>query len=175
MVIPKFDKFGNVPVGDLFGGSPTPLMHVSLSELHSHFVTSFPHSATRAKVWDGWMKYRSDFEKIGLSYATLCGGSFVTTKTDPRDVDLCIINESADVNALQKSDPAAYREYLRLVNTTVTKTVYLCDAYPLVLYPLANPRFASMARYWNYWTRVFGTDRKGREKAFFIVTQAGVL
>lgn len=175
MAIPKFNKFGNVPVGDLFtppGG--TPLIHATLAELHDHFVTGFPRSATRPKIWDGWMQHRTALEGLGLRYATLCAGSFVTTTTDPRDVDICIINESGDVNALQASNPAGYREYQRLVDTTVTKSAYLCDTYPLVLYPLANPRFPSTARLWNYWTRVFGSDRRGREKAFFLVTQAGV-
>jgi len=170
MAIPKFDKFGNVPVGDLFAKSgdptPTPLIRADLPTLHDRFVRDFPRSKTRQFVWDGWMNHRADLEHVGIRYATLVGGSFTTTKADPADVDLCIVFDAGDVALLNTVSRA---ELGRLTRTSETKPAYKCDVYPLPLYPLSNYRFGSTARDWNYWTRVYGFDRSGRPKAVFLV------
>jgi hypothetical protein len=170
MAIPKFDKFGNIPVGDLFAKPgdpfPTPLIRTDLQTLHERFVREFTRSKTRQSIWDGWMNHRFDLEKLGLRYATLVGGSFTTTKGDPSDIDLCIIFEAAGVGGL---DAHARAELGRLTRSSETKPGYKCDVYPLPLYPLSNYRFGSTARDWNYWTRVYGFDRSGHPKAVFLV------
>ncbi|MFL6801341.1 MAG: DUF6932 family protein, partial [Sphingomicrobium sp.] len=71
-----------------------------LADVQSRFVDSFATSKTRIDIWSGWQRHRADFEKLGIRFGTLIGGSFTTTKIDPNDVDLCIIFESSDVAAL---------------------------------------------------------------------------
>lgn len=170
MSIPAFDRFGNVPVGNLFPkpGEPLPtgLIRVTLSDFHSRFVAGVKNSKTRADIWDGWQRHRMDLEKIGIRFATLIGGSYTSSKIDPGDIDLCIIFDSEDVGSLNAADLAAFG---KLMLNSHTKPTYRCDVFPLRLYPLANLRFGSTARDWNYWSRVYGFDRNGRPRAMFLV------
>jgi hypothetical protein len=175
--IPAFDRHGNLPIGDLFkpGASRLSLLDVRLDEIKDRFVSGFPHSKTRQAIWDGWMLHRQAIEKFGLNYATLVDGSFVTSKQDPKDVDLCLLIEGADINALEASDRSSFVEFGKLVDTNHTLPLYKCDTYLLPLYSIANPRFPLTPRGFTYWARVFGTDRKNQPKNFLLVTQRGVL
>ena len=175
MVIPKFDDAGNLPVGPLVGPQARldGLIPVTLAEIHDRFVARVKGSKTRAEIWDGWMRHRADFERIGLPYATLVNGSFATAKRDPSDVDLCILVEAEDLNALPL---ASYKEFDRLTTPKLTIPEYRCHVYHVALYPITDPRFALTAVELNYWTRLFGQcKRTKRPKAFLLVTEGGVL
>jgi hypothetical protein len=103
MTIPKFDITGNLPLADHFGAAGlNSLIHPTLAEVKERFVAQVTGSLTRAKIWEGWMRHRSEIEKIGLSYATLVDGSFITDKVDPGDVDVCVLVDATEYNLLPK-------------------------------------------------------------------------
>jgi hypothetical protein len=174
--LPAFDKVGNLPVGDLFGsGASHYLIPATLPAIHERFVAQFPRSTRRPVIWDGWMRHRTAFASVGVPYATMVGGSFVTAKSEPGDVDLCIIMESTTVNQLATTAPASHRALQQLTATSHTKPTFLCDVYPLLVFPMSSPRFVKTPLQFNYWTRAFGIDRKGRQKSVLIVLEGGVL
>jgi hypothetical protein len=173
MPIPSFDASGNLPVGDLFAaGAHHPLVPASLQEVHERFVVQVPDSSRRSRVWEGWMRHRRELEQVGIQYATLVDGSFATIKQEPGDVDLCILYDAAEVNALGSTDRATL---LRLLGGPACKPGYLCDVYGLSIHPLGDPRFSTTLERFAYWMRVFGTDRQDRQKSFLLVSERGIL
>jgi hypothetical protein len=172
--IPNFDGYGNLPPAlapGTAGFGPSGLA-VTLAEIRQRFVAEVPTSTQRAEVWGGWMSHRAAFEALRVPYVTLVGGSFVTSKHDPGDVDLCYLVQDGDVNALDASSQA---EITRLLAGPRCKAQYHCDAYSVIVYPLSQPRFFQMVQRIAYWSNVFGVDRKGRAKTFLIVSEAGTV
>jgi hypothetical protein len=175
--LPTFDRHGNLPIGNLFepNAPRLSLLDATLAQIKERFVDAFPHSNTRQQVWDGWMRHRVELEKLGLPYASLVDGGFVTASAHPKDIDICLMMEAKAINDLQASDNAAYMKLAELTDTTKTKPLYLCDTYLIHLHSITSPRFPLMPRAFTYWARVFGSDRKNNPKNFLLVTQRGVI
>ncbi len=175
--IPPFDRHGNLPVGDLFqsGAQRLTLVDATLRDVHDRFVTGFPSSKTRSRIWDGWMRHRQDLDEFGIPFATMVNGSFVTAAADPRDVDVCLVMEAESINRLEASDRSRFEALRKLTDTSYTKPSYLCDTYLLRMYPMGSPRFPLVPRGFTYWARVFGNDRRNRPKNFLLVTERGVI
>lgn len=171
MPIPSFDLHGNLPVGNLFAEGHS-LVHATLQEIHDRFVAQVQDSARRSLVWDGWMRHRNEVESVGIRYATLLDGSFVTAKREPEDVDLCILYDAEEANQL---GPTERSQLLGLLRGPACKADYLCDAYGLGMYPFSNLRFPLTVEGFAYWTRVFGIDRQDRQKSFLLVNERGTL
>lgn len=173
MPIPSFDRYGNLDVGDLFGsGAIASLAEATLQEMHDRFVASAVHSAKRDEVWAGWMRHRSELEATGIGYTTLIGGSFLTTRKDPSDIDFLVLLDADEVNRL---DPATYAQVGYLLRGPATKKTHKCDAYPLLVYPFSTPRFVLTIERLTYWTRVFGIDRDRRHRTILLINQRGVI
>lgn len=175
MAIAKLDESGNLPVGPLVGpnGRVDGLLPCTLAEIHEQFVAGVRDSKTRDEIWGGWMRHRTDFERVGVPYATMVDGSFTTVKRDPSDIDLCILVDAPTLDALTATE---YREFERLTETSLTKPEYRCDVYHVAQYPVTDPRFYKTAVGVSYWTRVFGHDKRTkRPKAILLVTEGGVL
>ena len=175
-LLPDFDVHGNLPPRDLFpAGAPqqrrgAAVLLASLAEMRARYVDSYPKSASRPKIWDGWMEHRKALDALGIKYATLVNGSFITDRLDPGDVDLCCMVDAADVNGLPSAGQTAYRA---LFDVAQCKKKYLCDPYAVTVYPLTHFRFQTMINSITYWSNVFGVDRRGRPKSFVIVTEGG--
>jgi hypothetical protein len=173
MPIPHFDRYGNLPVGDLFAvGAGYPLLHASLREIHERFVVQVHGSVERPRIWDGWMRHRTELESVGVQYTTLVNGSFLTAKQEPGDVDLCILLDAGEVNRLGLQEQ---NQLLPLLSGPACKPDFLCDVYSIIVHPFGDPRFPLTLERFAYWTRVFGIDRQGRQKSFLLVNERGVL
>jgi hypothetical protein len=176
-LLPAFDAHGNLPPKDLFPGATVQrqgavVLPASLAEMYARYVAAYNSSKSRPAIWDGWMEHRRAIEALGITYATLVNGSFITNRLDPGDVDLCYLVDAADVNALTGPNQAAFRT---LFDVAHCKKTYRCDPYSVSAYPLTHFRFQTMINSITYWSNVFGVDRRGRAKSFVIVTEAGVL
>ncbi|MFG0252758.1 MAG: DUF6932 family protein [Phycisphaerales bacterium JB038] len=173
MALPPFDVHGNLSVGRLIGrGADGPLFSivpVTLAELHDRFVRG--KSAQRARIWDGWMRHRQKLDQLPVPYATLVDGSFVTTKGEPKDVDVCILYEAEVVNGLPAG---AASQWEALLDHGAAAAHHFMDLYHAPVYHFSNPRFAATTLpQVSYWTRVFGIDRLGRQKALAVVSGGG--
>lgn len=172
MPLPHFDQFGNLAVGELFrrGGTHYSLSVATLYELHERFVRR--QSAARARVWHGWMEHRAKLADVPLPYLTLVDGSFLTTKAEPGDVDLCVLFDGTIADAFPPTEAA---ELQAVLEHESAKRDHHLDLYLLPIYPFGHPRFLVTLARFTYWTRVFGIDRLGRQKGIVAVAEGGVL
>jgi hypothetical protein len=180
MPIPPFDESGvlGIPEPDDDSGVPgrvayhhLSLVPATLEEIHTRFVVETPDRETREDLWRGWMALRRELEVFGISLHTWLGGSFLTAKPNPGDIDLCIIFEAADYGSLTREDRDAFRV---LTDTDFAYARFHCHLYTLANYPANHPRFIQSAVAYNYWTRVYGVDRAGKQVSMLIVSERGV-
>jgi len=170
--LPAFDRSGNLPIGNLFDGTWTnSMICCGLDEMRQRFVVEIPSSTTRPQIWSGWMRHRLELEQLGIPYSTLVDGSFVTNKLNPKDIDLVILVNGADLNALTAAEQITFKG---LFDRDRCQAQYLCDCFALNQYPIGHLRHGFACSQLSYWTRVFGADRYQNPKAFLIVSQRGV-
>lgn len=172
MPIPWFDAYGNLPVALLEGGAhQRSCVQCTLEEVRQRFVENFPESATRARIWDGWIRHRVELAALGLEFTTLVNGSFATGKEDPGDVDICLLLNGEILDGLAPDQREALRP---LVAGRATRATHMCDAYPVPVYPFTHPHFTLTVSWLSYWTRLFGHDYSGRQKGFLLIAEQGV-
>ena len=59
------------------------------ANFYSQFVANFPTSRTRATLYHEWTKYNQLLRKeVGDSFEQWINGSFVTSKLNPKDIDV---------------------------------------------------------------------------------------
>lgn len=105
VMMPSFDvRTGHLPVGR-YSCSP--------EEAHTQLVEAprFNNSQTRADLWENFERYLSRFFHLEEKYAGILpvplldrvwlGGSFVSAKLDPRNVDATLLINSAAKDALR--------------------------------------------------------------------------
>lgn len=169
-VLPDFDTYGNIAPsrsGFVLGSSFT----VGLDELQERFVMAYPASTTRVAIWSGWMEHRRQIEAMGLQYYSVVNGSFCTDKLNPNDLDLGLVLDGPRVDSLPVDDR---QSLLLLFDATYCKLHYRCDPHPISAYEFGHRRFRQFMDSMNYYSRLFGSDRKGREKALLFVYEGGV-
>jgi hypothetical protein len=171
--LPPFDSHGNIETGVLVAGAPqNPIAYTTLLDMRQQLVTDFSASTRRPAIWDGWMRHRTEIETFNIPYTTLVNGSFATNKVNPGDIDLCYLFESSDLNSIAVPDRARFDT---LFDVAACKAAYSCDPYLITCYPMVHPRFQKMIRDIAYFTRAFGTDRRGRLKCILMVGDRGVI
>ncbi|WP_169704570.1 DUF6932 family protein [Runella slithyformis] len=76
-----FDNLGN-----LF---PYEIIKTDLTTFEQLFVANFPLSETRRMIFENYRQMIDDFKsQIGDSFYQWIGGSFVSTKNNPHDIDV---------------------------------------------------------------------------------------
>ncbi len=69
--------------------SPAEGIRTTVSELYDVFVADFPASDTRLSLYNEWRKYNQLLrQEIGADFVQWVNGSFVTTKLNPKDIDI---------------------------------------------------------------------------------------
>jgi len=77
----NFDKFGNL--------TPYQAIEVDLDTLESYFVTAFPKSTTRKRLFENYLRYIYRFQdEVFPFFEQYINGSFVTKKENPKDIDI---------------------------------------------------------------------------------------
>jgi hypothetical protein len=103
------------------GFLPTGRVSLSWDEAEAMLVAAFPHSATRGSLWAGLERYTAEFAKVEdrfgdkgyeelrgmtLLKAFWLGGSFVSAKQNPKNIDLTVIYDKS-ARDLLKSRPGS--------------------------------------------------------------------
>ncbi|WP_067964182.1 DUF6932 family protein [Nocardiopsis trehalosi] len=99
MLLPEFD-----PVTGLL---PPGRYTADLDTLHDRLVSApgFTASATRAPIWAEWELHRAAVEaEAGEITRLWLGGSFVSGKLDPADVDVTYLLRAAAFDRLQRDE-----------------------------------------------------------------------
>src|SRR5687768_3134130 len=78
-------------------------VELTLAEFEQHFV----YNALRKEIFKNAIRFLKIFGSCGCS-AVYIGGSFVSTKKNPGDIDLCFDFSTIDDNKLKKDFPEFY-------------------------------------------------------------------
>ena len=77
----EFDSLGN-----LF---PYKVIEINLEEFERLFITNFPNSESRNRLFQNYLSYiRKIKNEIDSTFYQWIDGSFVTSKLNPNDIDL---------------------------------------------------------------------------------------
>ena len=76
-----FDEYGNL--------KPYESIEVDLATLKAYFVTRFPNSTTRKRLFENYERYLYRFQdKVFPIFEQWINGSFVIQKENPNDIDI---------------------------------------------------------------------------------------
>ncbi len=144
----NFDTKGNL--------KPYQVIPCKVNDLKKHFVTGVA-STTRQTNYDSYIKYSNDLKKaLGVKdLRQWINGSFVTKKTNPKDIDLItFIDHSLIVKLGNKLDN------FRPQNSW---HIYEVDAYIVEVYPDNSPLNKFTHSDIIYWQDLFAHTRVNRK------------
>jgi len=77
----NFDEYGNL--------TPFEVIEVDLATFEAYFVTAFPKSTTRKRLFENYLRYIYRFQdEVFPIFEQWINGSFVTQKENPKDIDM---------------------------------------------------------------------------------------
>ena len=145
--------------------STTPLVRqVTLAELREYFVERFPGSETRARLYDNFVHYLKLLAVFVELRGVIVNGSFVTSKSDPRDIDISPVINGVMFDRLPQEQQEA-GECLIDPNSQLPRLLRCHPLYVPFIYPESGGRsfkrdttFTDGVRFWS---RARGGQRKG--------------
>jgi hypothetical protein len=134
---------------------PPERQELNLEEFKEHFVEAFPKSETREKLYNGYLRYTKDFrEEITTDIIQWIGGSFSSTKLNPRDIDVVTIIPSETFEEKSELIERRFRKS--------AKSVYGVDAYIVSSYLEEHEKYPLYHGNLVYWDNQFTKTRKNR-------------
>ena len=145
----QFDEHGHL--------TPYAVLETSLADFEAVFVTNFPDSQTRGRIFGRHVAYVEELQRIvGSGFYQWIGGSFVTRKQNPRDIDfVTFLNADVFKSHEQRIEELRQRRYLP--NT-------LTDGYFVNVYPEGHRRRSWYELDRLRWQHDFGTSLAKRPK-----------
>jgi hypothetical protein len=129
-------------------------------DIATDHVEAHPTSTTRRPIFAGYQNYSSDFsERISDTWTQWIGGSFVTDKNDPEDIDLINLIPGDLVESEDRAK--ALRPFL---NKYGSKERYLVHGQLALLFPEGHQHRPATLERIEYWLKWFGSDRNGVDK-----------
>lgn len=156
----SFDHNGNL--------TPYSLIRLKLTDVFNHFISDFPQSTTRSVLYNHFLAYINDLTYIlDQSLHQWLGGSFISSKVDPNDVDcvnLIVFNES-----LEKSIDLLI-PYLLIGGSRDT---YFVDGHLIAIYPSTDERYEAITLpSINYWQAFLMRDRQDNPRGIIELIDA---
>lgn len=111
-MIPEFDENGNLAPGIHFCD-------------WAEFKERFGYTPRRRLLIQGLLTVMVQLKAAGCRTIYI-NGSFVTTKLDPEDFDMCWEQDDVDINLLKKNAP----QILNFYNSAAQKAKYKGEIYP---------------------------------------------
>ena len=109
---------------------------VTVDEFYEHFVTAFPSSKTRERLYQRWARHREALSSVLPVRAQWIDGSYVTSKVDPADIDVVSL---MDGEAYDRLAPTVRSLVEPLIAGKATKAVWGMDSYPVFRWPAGHP------------------------------------
>jgi hypothetical protein len=157
LTIPRLQSDGFLPPGK---------HRASVNDVREHFVDAFPTSETRGHVFELWRRQTAAVIEIMPIITHWIGGSFTTAKVNPADIDIVMLLNGIDFDALSGGE----RE--KLLNAWRTPGSAIDPSYPrpndydrylVFMYP-ANHRFESLSEHIaRFWERRWGCTRPDKD------------
>ena len=137
---------------------PYQKIKLTMEEFEAMFVKGFAQSTTRQRLFENYKTYVRDFKALLTpNFTHWINGSFVTRKTNPRDIDMVtLIDHQTD---LEKEKTIGER----FVNRRAIE-IYGVDAYTLTVFPEGHRQHIqtqSDMLYWNDWFGRSWSNRTG--------------
>ena len=135
------------------------LHEIAVGDLERLFVEPFPGQERRAELCNGLKRFLSTLALLPLSCQCWIGGSFITKKPAPADVDVVLFFNRNDVDELL--DDASYAALKALCDRASALARYSCDVY---YDPNDEPERQ------DYWREKFGVASDGTtEKGIVLI------
>ena len=133
---------------------PYTKIESSVFEIEEVFVGPFPHSETRQLIFDNYLNYLDEFQRlITFNFTHWLDGSFMSKKIDPNDLDFVAF---IDYRIYEQKEEQIFR--------IVEKYGYLkLDNFVSQIFPINHPRHAEMEHFQQYWTDLFSSSRRDPE------------
>ena len=145
-----FDKNGYLPYG---------IHHMTLEEIEETFSKNT--SSKRREIMEEYKRHLKELKDTGYFLDHWIGGSFVTSKENPDDIDT--LTEFDGLKADENNDKDLIEE---LIKNSKEKTGNLCHSLKIYKYPYHQKE--NYKRYINQKRRIlfilFGQDRKNIQK-----------
>jgi hypothetical protein len=157
----QFDEHGNP--------SPYELVNLTMDRFQQLF-TSIPDLDRRLWLLTQLNKYIRDFnDDISPdNWVQLFGGSYITNKSYPNDIDLVNFIDS------YSAEKAGQQIFAFITNNKInadSKVTYSVDGYLVPIFDTNDPRYNITVAYYKYWSTWLGHDRLDRPKAVVKVIQ----
>lgn len=137
---------------------PHEKVKLTLEAFEAIFVTSFSQSTTRRQLFENYLIYVQDFKTLLTpNFTQWINGSFVTRKTNPRDIDMVTLIDYRTDSEKEKTIAT------RFVNKKAIE-LFGVDAYTLTVFPddhRQNIQTHSDMLYWNDWFGRSWSNRTG--------------
>lgn len=147
MAIPDLEDSGFLPAGR---HAATP------AEVREAFVGDAPDDAARAQLFKWWRVHRAALDLMITVESQWLGGSFVSAKPTPGDIDLCTILNGPAFESLSEPAQALVGS---LVAGVKSRCFWNCDSYAVWWYPPGTPGHEQFKAAIAYWDRQWGHAR----------------
>ena len=141
------------PQGNLF---PHKVIEIDLEEFEKIFITNFPNSESRNRLFQNYLSYIQKIkDEIDSTFYQWIDGSFVTSKLNPNDIDLVtFINFEFYENNLSKLTDLQGHNLKKEQNL---------DCYFVKEYPIEHKNYEIITKYDSVeWFHLFSKTRVNR-------------
>ena len=129
---------------------PAGIHSQSLTDLEKLCLIAFPESGRRPVLFDGLNRFINQLQSMGIVGSLWIDGSFLTSKSDPTDIDVVLLFDDSNINALSQDVQAQLTQLLDKANAM--------QRYGIDIYIIDR----SDIRWSAYWRGFFGFCRDGR-------------
>lgn len=142
--------------GNLFPYEP---IEVNLDTSETYFVTAFPTSKTRKRLFENYLRYIYRFQdKVFPFFEQYINGSFVTQKENPKDIDIVTF---LDYEVYEKRGKLDKFWSFSLEDEGI-------DAYIVEDFPKSHPEFMVTKLSKARWKELYSNDRQKIHRKGFI-------
>lgn len=142
---------------------PYEKIELSLEEFQSFFVENFEgQNEIRSEIFENYQSYMEDFaEQISEDFIQWIDGSYISTKTTPRDIDFVML---IDYETFERHEGLIENRFRR----HKAKQKYgKVDAYTVKMYPQSHERYFVTEYDLVYWRGLFSETKRNRAKKKF--------
>ena len=136
------------------------------------YVIPFPFSATRGVLFRGFVDYLRELDALGIMRGLFIGGSFVTLKENPHDVDVicCFSGEAFD----RLSSGEADRAMPYLTDDAAMMRRFGVQPFPLPVYSPGDKYFPVTEFSVDWAAGLLATDREASPKGMVYMNWARI-
>ncbi|MBW3543480.1 MAG: hypothetical protein KY476_24780 [Planctomycetes bacterium] len=155
-------------IGEFPALLPIGRHELDLAQLHTLCVDGFPESTTRAELMHSLEDIATRLRSSGVRGELWIGGSFVTEKLDPDDVDVVLRRQASSCDDWTLEERAAV-DWL----ASGLAESHRCDTYLLLEWPESHPDYWFGEYMYAYWLRQWGFGRDNSLKGIAVIKLEG--